>query len=301
MTGILELAITLALSSSFFYGIGKVFDKKGLLGARLLVGVFYTLTVAVPILLLYSALHGDMFTCRYGLLGIAQSAISGILQLSIGTVFLYASIKSIGAARASVMSTTQVVFAPLLSIAFFGETISIQLLFGTSMIFLGLALVSFGTPSSQENLQLTTGRFGRGHVYGLLSGFFWGASYPLTRVASIELDSPAMASFFSYLFAVLTILIVLMFSRSKGKFELKRASKIYLSFSGTLRTIAILARSTALSLAPVVLVTPFASLSPLATVFLSYIIMQNVELINRNVVFGALAAVIGAITIALFA
>ena len=300
MLGSLELALPLALASSLFFGVGKVLDKKGLAGGRLLVGVLYTLMVGPPVLLLYSALNGDLFTYQYNLLAITHSAIAGIFNHGIGTFFLYASIRTIGAARASVMSSTQVIFAPLLSIAFFAETMSPALAVGTAIIFLGLVWVSFSTPGSQENGHSAKGRFKKGYTYGLVSGFFWGASHPFTRLALIGFGSPVMVSLFSYVFAILPILLILLFTASKARLELKKMSKIYLSGSGTLRVLAALSRSTALSLAPVVLVIPFASLSPLVTVLVSYLVIQRTELINRNVFFGAIAVVAGAAIIAMF-
>lgn len=303
MLGSLELALPLAIASSLFFGVGKVLDKKGLAGGRPLVGVLYNLMVGPPVLLLYSTLNGDLFTYQYDLLAITDSAIAGIFNFGIGMFFLYASIRTIGAARASVMSSTQVIFAPLLSIAFFGETMSPALTVGTAIIFLGLVWVSFSTPSLQENGHSAKGSFKKGYAYGLVSGFFWGASSPFTRLALIGFGSPVMVSLFSYIFAILPILLILFFTVSKTRVELNaraKMSKIYLYGSGILRVLAALSRSTALSLAPVVLVIPFASLSPLATVLVSYLVIQKTELINRNVLFGAISVVAGTAIIAMF-
>jgi drug/metabolite transporter (DMT)-like permease len=93
---------------------------------------------------------------------------------------------------------------------------------------------------------------------------------------------------------------MVMFSKSKDKWELKRQPMMYLTVSGALKTVAMLTRSISLIMAPVVFVTPFASLSPLFTVFFSYLLIQRMETINRYVVLGATTAVAGAVLIALF-
>lgn len=230
----------------------------------------------------------------------ADAVFAGVFQLAMGILFLYASMQRIGAARTAIMSGTQVIFAPLISIIFFGETISVPLIVGTLIIFGGLAFVSASSPTTVRNrVPPRTLRFG--YLCGVLTGFFWGASYPFSRMATLSLGYPGTSSLFCYIFGVAAISAVLMFSKSEGKFEIGRTSKVYLSLSGALNTLGTLARSTALSLAPVVLVSPFASLSPLPAVLLSYLIIQKAELINRKVVVGAVAVVTGAVIVAVLA
>jgi len=69
--------------------------------------------------------------------------------------------------------------------------------------------------------------------------------------------------------------------------------------AGTISTLALLAQYTALRLEQVVFVTPIVNTSPLITLLISYFLMQKSELINRKVLFGAVAIVLGATLVAL--
>jgi drug/metabolite transporter (DMT)-like permease len=82
------------------------------------------------------------------------------------------------------------------------------------------------------------------------------------------------------------------------KLILRRTEAKFLLASGVVSTIAVLALYTALLLAPVVLVSPIVNTSPLITLLVSYLFTSKIELINRKVVFGALAVVLGAVTVA---
>lgn len=283
------------------YGTSKILDKKGLSDSKLLTSVLFNLFISIPILLVYTVWNGELSASHFTALGVVEALFAGILQFALGILFLYASMKRVGAARASIMGGTQVVFAPVLSILFFRERITLPLVLGTLIIFGGLALVSSSSPSPIRQKTVPKRTLQLGYIYGVLAGFFWGASYPFSRVSTLDLGSAGTSSLFAYGFAVLAIFVILLLSRQEKKFEIPNRSKVYLSGSGALNVFGTLVRSTALSLAPVVLVTPFASLSPLPAVLLSYLIIQKVELINRKVIAGAIAVVSGAVIIAALA
>lgn len=296
-----QVALSLSALSALTFGSAKVLDKKGLMGKNSLVGVLYTLAVGPPILFLVSLATGELFhPYNYDILTVGEAALGGIFSFALGIVLLFASIQIIGAGRAAVMSSSQVIFGPLLSIAILGETTSAELTIGTALIFTGLILVLLSTPRAAENV-INTSKFKRGYAIGLVSGFFWGSSQLFTRTAVVKLGSPTIVSLIAYVFAILAIAVMLLLSSARKKMRIGRASTFFLSGSGLFRVVAALSRTTALSLATVVMVMPIVSISPLITLLLSYVFIQRFELINRRVALGATFVVIGAIVIALFA
>jgi len=296
-----QVALSLAAMSALTFGTAKVLDKKGLMGTNSLVGVLYTLVVGPPILLLVSLITGELFfPYNYNMLTVSEAAVAGIFAYALGTILLFASIQIVGAGRAAVMTSSQVIFAPALSILVLGETTCTELIIGTAFIFTGLILVALSTPRAADNV-IDTKKFRRGYAIGILSGFFWGASQLFTRTAVVNLGSPTIVSLISYIFAIFGMAVLLLFSSARKKTRIGNTSRLFLSGSGIFRVVAALSRASALSLAAVVLVIPIISISPLITLLISYLLIQRFELINRRVVIGATFVVMGAIIIALYA
>jgi drug/metabolite transporter (DMT)-like permease len=188
----------------------------------------------------------------------------------------------------------------LLSTVFLAEIIDFQIGIGTSLIFLGLVLVSASTPEAVKIDFKNYKEHRVGYFYGLLSGFFFGVSYICTRVSVVVIGSPVITSLIGYLSSILFIMVVLLFSQKREKFKLRRLSKIYLFGAGIMRVFGAYSRTIAYSMAPVVLVTPMVSVGPLVTVFISYLLIQKIELVNQKVVLGAVFVVVGTILISIF-
>lgn len=292
------MPFTFALAAACCYGISKVFIRKAQ-DVDSHVSVLYTLLAAPPILLFLAIVSGDLLTTyNFDLYTMINLALAGIFYLAIGRIFAYSSIRLIGAARASQLTSTQIIFAAMLSVALLKENMSWTLGVGTLAIFFGEVLVSFSNPQAHGKNLVLKQKFRRGVAVGLIGGFIWGSSQLFAKEGSRGLGSSIMASFFSYLVAIfIQASIAVYFSRDKLK--IKRAEAKYLLSAGTISTLALLAQYTALRLEQVVFVTPIVNTSPLITLLISYFLMQKSELINRKVLFGAVAIVLGATLVAL--
>ena len=295
------LPLTLALFVAVCFGVSKVLIRKAT-NVGTLRTVLYTLILAPPLLLSFSLLNGESFlSYNYSSWILINLALAGITFLVAGRIFAYSSIRLIGAARSSQLTSTQVIFAAILSIAFLQEEMSAILLIGTLAIFLGTILISLSYPRGEENRTVMPRRnFSKGFSLGLLGGFFWGLSQLFSREGVRGLGSPAIASFLSYLFAISFLILIMPVTQSK-KEEAKpqKAEAIYVLAAGALSTFAVLAQYTALRIADVVWVTPIVNTSPLVTLVVSYFFIQKVEFVNTKVIFGCLAIIFGAFIIAL--
>lgn len=292
-----SLPLLLALVSSFCYGTSKVLVRKAG-NVNQFVGVLYTLAVAPPILACFAVINGDAFrTYNYNLWAIGNLALSGIIFLSLGRIFAYTSINMIGASRASQLTSTQVVFAAVLSVAFLREQMTIFLAAGTGTIFLGELLISFSNPSGTRAIPGEL--FRKGVLIGLTGGFLWGSGQLFAMVGARALGSSTMGSLTSYLFAMV-VQLMLAVSSGNRSFVLGKREALFMLASGTLSTLAVLSQYTALFSASVVSVSPIVNTSPLIALALSQLLMSHVELINRKVLLGAILVVFGAILVAAF-
>lgn len=290
------LPLFFAVVAAFCFGISKFLIRKAM-NVTPLVSVLYTFLLAPPILLCFAFASGDLFiSYSFGVWTIANLALSGLFYLGIGRVFAYASINLVGAARASQLTSTQIIFSAILSVAFLQEEMTPKLALGTIVIFLGLMLISISNPRDKGKNLIPTQKFRKGIVLGLIGGVLWGGSQLFVREGVRGLNSSIMASLISYLFAILFQgSLVLLFARRE--FRREKTQTTYLLMAGIVSTFALLAQYSALRIAPVVWTNPIINTSPLITLLASYLLIQSVELVNKKVVFGAIAVVVGAILV----
>jgi len=293
------LPIVLAFIAALCFGVSKVLIRKAA-NVDSFVSTLYTLVIAAPILCGFAVINGDAFaTYHYEPWTIMNLALSGLIWLALGRVFAYASINLIGAARASQLTSTQVIFAAILSVVFLQENMTPVLGVGITAIFLGEILISFSYPQSEGKGAISSERFRKGVAVGFMGGFLWGSAQLFAKEGVRGLGSSIMASFITYLFAILAqSVFVISFARRKVKLE--RTHVKFLLASGTVSTIAVLVQYMALRSAPVVAVNPIVNTSPLITLLASYIFMRKAEWINKKVLFGAVAVVFGAVLVAMY-
>lgn len=291
--------VLLAFTAALFFGTSKVLVRKAM-DVNAFIMVLYTLLMAPPVLLCALIASGDLFMKHnYDLLTIAYLGLSGVLQLVVGRIFAYSSIKLIGASRASQLTGTQVIFATIMSVGILQEEINLILVTGILAIFLGAVFISFSSPPGEIDGGIPAKRFSTGLSLGLLGGFTWGLSQLFAREGVRGFRSPIMSSFISYLFAISTLVVIMPFVSNREGLKLKLTQTICLFGSGTLTVFAFLAHYMALRLASIVTVNPIVSTSPLITLIVSYLLIRNIEFIGKKVLFGAIAVVFGAAIIAL--
>jgi len=293
-----ELALAFALVASLGYGISKFLIKKAN-NVNPLVSVLYTFLLAPPILLVFAAFNGDL-SISYTIepLTIVYLALAGIFYLAIGRIFAYSSINLVGAARASQLTSTQIIFSSVLSVIFIQEQMSLQLALGTATIFIGLIFISFSNSKCEGGDVIPHDRFNRGVLLGLIAGVLWGASQLFLKEGGRGLKSSTMASLISYLFAIL-VQGTIVFSFARKDFKQGKMQVTFLFLAGIVSTFALLAQYSALRIADVVWVNPIVNTSPLITLIACYLMIQKVESINSKVVFGAIAVVVGAVLVAI--
>jgi drug/metabolite transporter (DMT)-like permease len=286
------LALTFALSAAFCFGISKFLIKKAS-NVNPLVSVLYTFLLAPPILFAFAFVDGDLFVSyNLSLSTVVDLALAGLFYLGVGRVFAYASINLVGAARASQLTSTQIIFSAILSVLFLQEGMNIALALGTAVIFCGLILISLSKPKENGKELIPTSKFKRGVALGLVGGILWGASQLFLKAGVRGINSSVMANLISYGFAIV-IQGALVLSLAREEFRRGKTQTAYLLLAGLVSTLAFLAQSSALRIAPVVWTNPIVNASPLVTLLVSYLLLQKVEFINKRVVAGAFAVVIG--------
>lgn len=289
------IPIILAFITAICYGISKVLIKKA--GqVNPFIGVLSTLSVGLPILLFFAGVNGELFFYELNPWTTAVLLLYTLCFLVVGRIFAYASINLVGAARASQLTSTQVIFAAVLSIVFLKENMNMPLGVATVIIFLGVLLISFSNPQNLGNEVIPKQTFRKGLGLGLSAGLLWGIAQPLAKESVRALGSSTRASLFAYIFAIIALgVFMICFERENIRLTMTQAK--YLLPSGIVFTIGVVVQYLALSSSPVVLINPIVNVSPLITLIATYLFLQKIEVVNRKVIIGAIAIVFGVILV----
>jgi drug/metabolite transporter (DMT)-like permease len=226
-------------------------------------------------------------------------SIAGILNYSVGRYFVWKSISMIGANRANVVASTQVVYAVLIAILLLGQTVDVFGGAGIALVLVGIFFISFGDLVSSP---LGQGVKRRGIVWGALGAFLWGISQVLMQVG-ISLYSNATTATFLIsvvsLFGMLPVLLAARWYQERSPFRMDRKSLTMVVVAGLLANFGLYFRFTALQNTTLTIVASVNATNPLITLVLSYALIRELEFINRRTVIAILVSVVGVVLMSL--
>ena len=230
---------------------------------------------------------------NYNILNLTLLGAAGVIHYVLGRIFLYSSIKLIGASRATTVLQAYVVVATLLSMAFLGEVIELETGVGIALIIPGLMIMSGSGPTADK--ASASGRtFRRGFHYAILAIIFWAMPPVFVRAAVIDLGSPLVGNVISNIFGLVAVIGYMIPSRRFEKIKKtdRRSMKILL-LASILTSLSQLTQYMALGLGNVAIVTPLTSTHILITMTISYLFLQRLERINPKVVLAGALVLVG--------
>jgi len=282
-------AIAFALSTALLLSVRNMTLRMGLTKADAIVGVFLAGLISVPLSALLALLQGDLLApLNYQLLNVALLGAAGIIHYLLGRVFIFSSIKLIGAARATTILQAYILIAAALSLLFLGEAITSETGIGLALVIPGLMFVARSDPSAAaERAPLSREAFRKGLLLALLAMIVWAIPPVLVRPSILSLGSPLVGNVISNLFGTAAVIGLMLPRHDFGKIAAtdRRSLKI-LTLAGLLSGLSQISQYTALSLGNVSLVIPLTSTHILLTMTGSYLFMQRLERINLRVILG---------------
>jgi drug/metabolite transporter (DMT)-like permease len=135
---------------------------------------------------------------------------------------------------------------------------------------------------------------------GILAAFgaalAYGSGQVVARQVVTNVASPLVTSFFALLFGSLVLAVVV---RRDVPQDMKapRRTFLYVTLAGLASSTAVVLMFTALSLAPVVVVSPVASLTPLFALVFTHLFLQRLERVTLRIVVGTLLVVAGIVLV----
>lgn len=136
-----------------------------------------------------------------------------------------------------------------------------------------------------------------GRVFGIGAALAYGISSVLIRRGVVDLAPPMVGAAVALLSG--TIALSIIGTRNLGEANLMQNRRAigFLLIAGVAAGLGIMASFFALSMAPVVIVSPLQSISPLFALLWSYLFLGHLERITPKLVLGSVLVVLGVVLV----
>ena len=284
------LALTFAFAASLGFGAGSVLIRVGTqqvpspVATTLAVGTGAAVSTTLALIFDFAEL-GDLPAIAF-----AWFFALAVMGYPLGRLLNYTSISMIGAARTAPIDSLRPLFAMGLAIAFLGERPGLLVALGTPVIVLGLVLVIIG--GSREGSQAAiTSRLG--FLLAAVGAFSFGGREVITRHVVSGITTPLLASCFGFLMGATMLSLMSFPAMSRSMKRPLMTSMAICVLAGATQAFGNISVFYALSKAPVTVVSPIYSATPLIVLTLSHFFLQRIEAINPSLVLGTLLSVGG--------
>ena len=226
-------------------------------------------------------------------------ACAGVAGTLLGRGLTYLSIERIGASRTEPVKSSQPLHATLIAVVILNEVVGVVHLVGIVLIVVGVGLVSWESTHTEDD---RIGDIGAAELgLPLLGAFFYGLEPTLAKVGFAD-GTPVLAGL-----AVKTIVAFVGFCAFLGyrgklstAFSVRQPGFRWFVAAGLLNTTFLAVYYLALEVAPVSVVLPIITASPLAVVVLSRLFLPKLERVTWRLGVATTVVVCGALIIALF-
>lgn len=131
-----------------------------------------------------------------------------------------------------------------------------------------------------------------GRAFAIAAAVAYGTSHVLVRIGVADFAPPLVGAALALLSGTL-VLAVIDARNPERNLRQKRRAVLFLMASGVCSGVAVVTGYLALSMAPVVVVTPLLSTPPLFTLALSHFFLRKLEKITGRLVLGTILVIAG--------
>lgn len=298
------LGASLALVSAATFGLNNAALRRGVLTGSVLQAMAITVPVGVPLFLVVCMLIGGLPTLLdYGIPGFVWMALAGVIHFVVGRYGNYKATQLLGAALSGPIQQFSIIVSLALALAFLGEVL-------TPLRVLGIVLVMVGPlvmlRRKRGRLKSSAGfepDIPRGLAWGAVCALGYGSS-PLFIRLGLDAHDTMTASIAGALisYGAASLVIVVLVALAGGATLLTSIDGTALrwfSASAVLVFVSQMFRYMALAVAPVGVVVPIQRLSVAFRVVFSWLLNQEHEVLNANVVIGIVISILGATALTL--
>lgn len=224
------------------------------------------------------------------LAGLGYFVLAGICAPGLARTFMDTGIERLGVTMASPIVSTTTLFSVVIAVVFLGEGITLPLVAGALMIFLGVNLITWHNGRHS--------RWNKGDiVYPIVAALLFASSTNFRKIGLNKIEFPlagaAITSTISLMVLTLSILAAKLRNSGGPKLELNREALKHFSVSSIISSVAYVFYFLALSASNITIIQPIAGTNPLWAILFSYIFLRQTEIITSKIIVGTVIIVAG--------
>jgi drug/metabolite transporter (DMT)-like permease len=278
-----------AFQAALCFSIAHVLVRRGLVNSNALTGSFVSLATSaaafwmlLPWFVPLSALWAP---------AIVYFVAAGFFAPAVGQTLGYLGIERIGVARSAPIVNSAPIFSSLLAVFFLGEVWVFQNIIGTSLVIIGVIILSAIRPSGGQWQK-------RDVIYPILGALAFGISTTFRKTGLMEVQIPILAAAVTVGTAFFLLLVIIQMRGGLRALKLSRQSGGWFFAAAVVNTGAILSVFSALNIGNIVKVEPLIACNPLLTIVWAGIFLKEIERLSARTVVGALLTVAGTVLVA---
>lgn len=301
------MAAFLAILASLFFAIGAIFSRRGSMLVSPMSGAQITILMGPPIFATLAFVFGELDeTFALPFTAYLFFGVAGILHFVGGRSLQYLGIQAIGAARATVIITLSPLVSVAIAIVAFDEIPGWAVGVGAVLLVLGPILIAVGERQRRQTvLEVDSAMppvdLARGFMLSGGAAVVWGITPILVKAGLNESDFPVLATLVSYTAAFVVVGGILSRPEAHSRFvSMDRGGIRWYVLAGLAVSSAHFVRYLALSEGDVTIVVLMFQLVPLFVFLLTWIINRDIETLNRYLLAGGVAVVVGSAIVVAF-
>jgi len=296
MTDVPAVVYVLALLPAVLWGLGPIFDKRGMDagGSSLQAALMIVVVDSVLYWLALFALDWPNPMAGLTLPVVGLFALAGVVGTALGRLTVFAGVERVGASINSAGISTRPLFATLLAVGVLGEPVGPLMAIGVVVLVCGLVVL---TASKGGDI---TGWQPRDLVFPVGAAAIFAVGNAIRRFGFETTPATPLQAVAINEMAALVALGAYGIVASRGDiFSAPRESYAYFTGSGFTTAVALLSTFAAFSLpgGRLAIVDPLSSTAPLFTTAFAAVLLRDIERVTRGVVAGAGLVVLGAVLI----
>lgn len=296
----------LTLLAAAIFAFSNVSTRRAVITGRAVQGLFISIPIGVPLFLAAALLTGTFgavteFTLRATL----NLSLAGIAHFVIGRYCNYRGIRALGANLAAPIQQASLLFALVFAIWLLDEVLTPLRFIGIALVLLAPAIMLRRRKPDAPGRGAATRfqpQYAEGYTFALLSAAAYGTSPIFVRAALVDAGPGASlaAGLISYVAAMLIIAPALLHPLARRNVRaLERGNAKWFVIGGTATSVSQMLRYTALSLAPVTVVSSIMRMDMVFRYFFSWIINPEHEVFGLRIIGAMAVSLLGAMALTL--
>jgi transporter family protein len=275
-----------AIASAFLYALSNVLTRVGLRYASTSSGVIISLSSCFGTVLIYCLFTTSLD--QYLNRGFYFFLAAGIIGPFFGRLLLYKGIERVGTAIASTLYEDKPLFSVFAAVIFLGESLSLPIFLGLSLMVAGAAIVSLEKSGGQIERNWSK----KDLIFPLTAGACYGVSHVLRKLGLNITPSPVVGVMVQNIGAIAFVPILALTRMNQGKILPNHRNAWFLfGLMGILQVLAQWCLFKALEIGKVVVVSPLSSLSTFFVLILTALFLHGLEKVTWKIVLGAVLVV----------